>query len=264
MRAQGDVLWIEQEPYRPFWAVLRHKDIMEIERNSKVWLNAQRLTLLPAWFEDRTIAQFGSRTGPVRTLLDMDEPDHRKRLKDAILFAGIVDLQDTIINRGGYQNIGHKAAEMLRLIPEAQIDVIERCSGHGGVWGARTENFDVAVKAIAADCPIAVVTRTSTPGCRLWKSGRRGISQRMAKVLRQATSSRVSSPLAMMRTASSTSSRRWSGRSGQRSPGEPGLGQREAGAFDLLFERHALDGASCFGADLEGDVCCAEGLGERE
>lgn len=78
MRAQGDVLWIEQEPYRPFWAVLRHKDIMEIERNSKVWLNAPRLTLLPAWFEDRTIAQFGSRTGPVRTLLDMDEPDHRK------------------------------------------------------------------------------------------------------------------------------------------------------------------------------------------
>lgn len=78
MCAQGDVLWIEQEPYRPFWAVLRHKDIMEIERNSKVWLNAPRLTLLPAWFEDRTIAQFGSRTGPVRTLLDMDEPDHRK------------------------------------------------------------------------------------------------------------------------------------------------------------------------------------------
>lgn len=78
MRAQGDVLWIEQEPYRPFWAVLRHHDIMAVERNNKVWLNAPRLTLLPAWFEDRTIAQFGSRTGPVRTLLDMDEPDHRK------------------------------------------------------------------------------------------------------------------------------------------------------------------------------------------
>lgn len=25
MRAQGDILWIEQEPYRPFWAVLRHQ-----------------------------------------------------------------------------------------------------------------------------------------------------------------------------------------------------------------------------------------------
>lgn len=78
MRAEGDVVWVDQDPYRPFWAVLRHADIMEVERNNKVWLNAPRLTLLPAWFEDRTIAQFGSRTGPVRTLLDMDGPDHRK------------------------------------------------------------------------------------------------------------------------------------------------------------------------------------------
>ena len=78
MRREGDILWIEQEPYRPFWAVLRHADVMEVERNTKVWLNEPRLTLLPAWFEDRTIAQFGNRTGPVRTLLDMDGPDHRK------------------------------------------------------------------------------------------------------------------------------------------------------------------------------------------
>ncbi len=78
LRAEGDVVWIDQPPYRPFWALLRHADVMEVERNNKVWLNEPRLTLLPTWFEDRTIAQFGSRTGPVRTLLDMDEPDHRK------------------------------------------------------------------------------------------------------------------------------------------------------------------------------------------
>ena len=36
------------------------------------------------------------------------------------------------------QNMGAKAAEMLRLIPETPVDVIERCSGHGGIWGART------------------------------------------------------------------------------------------------------------------------------
>ena len=40
------------------------------------------------------------------------------------------------------QNMGAKAAEMLRLIPETRVAVIERCSGHGGIWGARTENFD--------------------------------------------------------------------------------------------------------------------------
>jgi hypothetical protein len=44
------------------------------------------------------------------------DPAHRARLKDAILFAGIIDLQDTIINRGGYQNIGHKALRARALV----------------------------------------------------------------------------------------------------------------------------------------------------
>ena len=44
------------------------------------------------------------------------DPAHRHRLKDAILFSGIIDLQDTIINRGGYQNIGHKALRARALV----------------------------------------------------------------------------------------------------------------------------------------------------
>jgi glycerol-3-phosphate dehydrogenase subunit C len=42
--------------------------------------------------------------------------------------------------------MGAKAAEMLRLIPEANLTVIDRCSGHGGAWGAEKENFPVALK----------------------------------------------------------------------------------------------------------------------
>ncbi|GAB4371688.1 MAG: ferredoxin [Kiloniellaceae bacterium] len=68
------------------------------------------------------------------------------------------------------QNIGAKAAEMLRLVPEADVKVIERCSGHGGSWGVMKENFDVAIKVgrpaarqaaqagkayIASECPLA-------------------------------------------------------------------------------------------------------------
>jgi glycerol-3-phosphate dehydrogenase subunit C len=68
------------------------------------------------------------------------------------------------------QNMGNKAAEMLRLIPEADVSVIERCSGHGGSWGIRKENFDIALKVgkpvaraaseqgkayIASECPLA-------------------------------------------------------------------------------------------------------------
>ena len=68
------------------------------------------------------------------------------------------------------QNMGAKAAEMLRLVPGTKVSVIERCSGHGGIWGARTENFETAVKVgkpaaqmalkndtafVASECPLA-------------------------------------------------------------------------------------------------------------
>lgn len=45
-----------------------------------------------------------------------NDPENRERLKESILFAGIIDLQDTIINRGGYQNIGHKALRARALV----------------------------------------------------------------------------------------------------------------------------------------------------
>jgi glycerol-3-phosphate dehydrogenase subunit C len=44
------------------------------------------------------------------------------------------------------QNMGQKAAEMMRLIPDAKVTVIERCSGHGGSWGVLKGNFEVALK----------------------------------------------------------------------------------------------------------------------
>ena len=68
------------------------------------------------------------------------------------------------------QNMGQKGAEMLRLIPDTDVDVIERCSGHGGSWGIMIDNFDVALKIgkpvarkvaekaarhIVSECPLA-------------------------------------------------------------------------------------------------------------
>ncbi len=44
------------------------------------------------------------------------------------------------------QNMGAKAADMLRLIPDANLTVIDRCSGHGGAWGMEKPNFPVALK----------------------------------------------------------------------------------------------------------------------
>jgi glycerol-3-phosphate dehydrogenase subunit C len=68
------------------------------------------------------------------------------------------------------QNMGPKGAEMLRLIPETPVEVIERCSGHGGAWGVLKENFETALKVgkpvartgrksarayLASECPLA-------------------------------------------------------------------------------------------------------------
>lgn len=44
------------------------------------------------------------------------------------------------------QNMGPKAMEMLRLIPEAKPAITERCSGHGGKWGIFRENFEIGIK----------------------------------------------------------------------------------------------------------------------
>ncbi|MDE2029722.1 MAG: glycerol-3-phosphate dehydrogenase [Alphaproteobacteria bacterium] len=45
------------------------------------------------------------------------------------------------------QNMGAKAAEMLALLPQSgDVTVVERCSGHGGSWGVKKGNFEVALK----------------------------------------------------------------------------------------------------------------------
>jgi glycerol-3-phosphate dehydrogenase subunit C len=66
--------------------------------------------------------------------------------------------------------MGQKAREMLKLIPEANLQVIERCSGHGGSWGYKHANFDTALKIgapvarqaaasgkaiVTSECPLA-------------------------------------------------------------------------------------------------------------
>jgi len=79
------------------------------------------------------------------------------------------------------QNMGPKAAEMLKMIPDTPVDVIERCSGHGGTFGVVKPTHDMAVKVgrpvfrtangqarghIVSDCPLAaqhIVSNTDTP-----------------------------------------------------------------------------------------------------
>jgi Fe-S oxidoreductase len=68
------------------------------------------------------------------------------------------------------QNMGQKTREMLEGVPGTEVKVVERCSGHDGTWGVKTEYFDNSMKIgrpvfrmmaeaapdyVSSDCPIA-------------------------------------------------------------------------------------------------------------
>jgi Fe-S oxidoreductase len=68
------------------------------------------------------------------------------------------------------QNMGQKTREMLESIPGTELTTVERCSGHDGTWGVKTEYFDNSMKIgrpvfrqmaepgpvyVSSDCPIA-------------------------------------------------------------------------------------------------------------
>lgn len=115
LREQAPVVWVDREPYRPFWAVLRHEDILAIERQHDLFINEPRLCLIPRdieehagsataggvretfkvlmtlarlsqrplgdlaeWVQARAENRKRGRRERVRTLIDMDEPEHRK------------------------------------------------------------------------------------------------------------------------------------------------------------------------------------------
>ena len=70
LRAHAPVSWVDVPNYRPFWAITKHTDIMDIERANTLFTNWPRPVLAVAAGEE---ASFGT----VRTLIHMDEPQHR-------------------------------------------------------------------------------------------------------------------------------------------------------------------------------------------
>lgn len=44
------------------------------------------------------------------------------------------------------QNMGQKTRETLQLVPDTKVNTVERCSGHDGTWGVKSEFFDESMK----------------------------------------------------------------------------------------------------------------------
>nr|MDT0663659.1 cytochrome P450 [Micromonospora sp. DSM 115978] len=71
LRRESPVHRIEHEGFDPFWAITKHEDVMTIARDSDVWLNAPRTAV-----SQKTAGSPGAEETPVRTLVQMDAPDH--------------------------------------------------------------------------------------------------------------------------------------------------------------------------------------------
>ncbi|RUP32080.1 MAG: cytochrome P450 [Mycolicibacterium sp.] len=77
LRATNPVAWVDNPPYRPFWAITKHADIMAIERDNNLFISEPRPLLMQADAEDLLKAQAEAGMG-LRTLIHMDDPHHRK------------------------------------------------------------------------------------------------------------------------------------------------------------------------------------------
>jgi glycerol-3-phosphate dehydrogenase subunit C len=68
------------------------------------------------------------------------------------------------------QNVGQKTREVLEWVPDTAVTTVERCSGHDGTWGVKTEFFETSMRIgrpvfrqmaesdpdyVSSDCPIA-------------------------------------------------------------------------------------------------------------
>ncbi len=71
LRANAPVSWVDVPNYRPFWAITKHADIMDIERNNVLFTNWPRPVLVTTEGDELQAA------AGVRTLIHLDDPQHR-------------------------------------------------------------------------------------------------------------------------------------------------------------------------------------------
>ena len=121
-------------------------------------------------------------------LLFPDDPEVRKvadaffdpfeylmlRHSDGLLNTEFVESLGSVVHHASchqrVQNFGPKTRDLLKLIPDTEVTMIERCSGHDGTYGVKAETFNKAMKIgrpvvnaikknnpdhYGSDCPIA-------------------------------------------------------------------------------------------------------------
>ena len=77
LRRDDPVHWTQPEGFRPFWTVSRAADVMEVERQQDLFINAPRAKLLPIEWEQRVREITHGRPVLVRSLPQMDGAEHK-------------------------------------------------------------------------------------------------------------------------------------------------------------------------------------------
>lgn len=88
MRREAPLARIEPRGYEPFWAVTRHADILEVERQNDLFHNADRSVTVISMEAERSIRQVtGGSPHLNRNLTRMDSPDHfaHRRIAQGVL-----------------------------------------------------------------------------------------------------------------------------------------------------------------------------------
>ena len=76
LRAHAPVSWVDVDGFDPFWAITKHADIMDIERQNDLFTNAPRAVLLDAGVDAQMRADREAGMG-LATLIHIDDPHHR-------------------------------------------------------------------------------------------------------------------------------------------------------------------------------------------
>ena len=77
LRAEDPVHWTEPEGFRPFWSITRYEDIRAVSKANDRFINSERTYLAPHENERFMLETTGD-SHLFRTLVDLDDPVHRK------------------------------------------------------------------------------------------------------------------------------------------------------------------------------------------
>ena len=77
LHARGPIHRIDEPGYQPFWAVIGHDVVLDIERRPDEFTNAP----IPILGSDEQLSIRAAGGAEIRTLIHMDEPDHAKYRK---------------------------------------------------------------------------------------------------------------------------------------------------------------------------------------